>query len=708
MYVRDACLVLGLIFVTLSATGCGAPGGTESNQTGATSIDGSAKESGSANSGMESMKYSVPLIPRQEIFGNPDKARARISPDGTKLALIAPLDGVLNVWVGPAEDLQAIRPVTHDTHRGVVRFFWAYTSEHLIYLQDVDGNEDHHVYSVNLETDEIKDLTPIAGIKARIQEVSERFPEEILVGVNDREGHQLHDVYRVNIITGQRELVQHNPGFAGFITDDNYQVRLAQTFTSDGGQVYLMPDGQGDWREYLQIGAVDAMTTGLAGFDKAGSMFLLDSRGRNTAALKLLDLETGEETLLAENERADLSGIIAHPTEKHVQAVTFTYARREWQILDESIRGDINYLKEVAEGEIQITSRTLNDKLWTVAFIMDHGPIQFYLYDREQQQARYLFSSRRSLEQLPLVRMHAEVIPARDGLELVSYLSLPSGTDPDGNARPGCPLPLVLLVHGGPWSRDSWGFDPTHQLLANRGYAVLSVNYRGSTGFGKNFVNAADREWAGKMHLDLMDAVKWAIEERVCNPDRIAIMGGSYGGYATLVGLTFTPEVFTCGVDVVGPSSLLTLLENPPPYWMTFMPVMKKRVGDHTTEEGRKFLESRSPLFLADKIKRPLLIGQGANDPRVKQMEADQIVKAMEGQNIPVTYMLFQDEGHGFARPENRLAFNAVTEAFLAEHLGGRFEPIGDTFEGAVFTVPSGSQQVPGLAQALQSRDDSP
>lgn len=708
MHIRDVYLVFGLIFLIPSAMGCGVRTRTERNQTAATSIDRSVQEKEAANWGVESMKHSVPLIPRQEFFGNPDKARARISPDGSKLALIAPLDGVLNVWVGPAEDLQAIRPVTHDTHRGVIRFFWAYTSEHLIYLQDVDGNEDHHVYSVNLETDEIKDLTPIAGIKARIQEVSERFPEEILVGVNDREGHQLHDVYRVNIVTGQRELVQHNPGFAGFITDDNYQVRLAQTFTSDGGKLYLMPDGQGEWREYMQIGPVDAMTTSLAGFDKAGSMFLLDSRGRNTAALKLLDLETGEETLLAENEKADLSGIIAHPTEKHVQAVTFTYARREWQILDESIRDDINYLKEVAEGEIQITSRTLDDRLWTVAFIMDHGPIGFYLYDREQQQAKYLFSSRRSLEKLPLVRMHAEVIPARDGLELVSYLSLPDGTDPDGDARPSLPLPLVLLVHGGPWSRDSWGFDPTHQLLANRGYAVLSVNYRGSTGFGKNFVNAADREWAGKMHLDLMDAVNWAIAERVSDPDRIAIMGASYGGYATLVGLTFTPEVFACGVDVVGPSSLLTLLENPPPYWMTFMPVMKKRVGDHTTEEGRKFLASRSPLFLADKIKRPLLIGQGANDPRVKQMEADQIVKAMEDKNIPVTYMLFQDEGHGFARPENRLAFNAVTEAFLAEHLGGRYEPIGDTFEGAVFTVPSGSQQVPGLEQALQSRDDFP
>jgi dipeptidyl aminopeptidase/acylaminoacyl peptidase len=262
-------------------------------------------------------------------------------------------------------------------------------------------------------------------------------------------------------------------------------------------------------------------------------------------------------------------------------------------------------------------------------------------------------------------------------------------------------VPLVLNVHGGPWARDAWGFDAEHQWLANRGYAVLSVNYRGSTGFGKNFVNAANSEWAGKMHDDLIDAVEWAVDEGIAQKDKVCIMGGSYGGYATLVGLTFTPDVFTCGVDIVGPSSLVTLLENVPPYWIPFMPVMKVRVGDVDTEEGRAELLKRSPLRLVDKIKKPLLIGQGANDPRVKQLEADQIVKAMQDKRIPVTYVLYPDEGHGFLLEENRMSFNAVAEAFLAEHLGGRYEPIGDDFEDSSIHIPAGADQVPGVEEAL-------
>jgi dipeptidyl aminopeptidase/acylaminoacyl peptidase len=265
---------------------------------------------------------------------------------------------------------------------------------------------------------------------------------------------------------------------------------------------------------------------------------------------------------------------------------------------------------------------------------------------------------------------------------------------------------MILNVHGGPWARDDWGYDPEHQLLANRGYAVLSVNYRGSTGLGKEFLNAARKQWAGKMHEDLIDAVNWAVEQKIAQKDKIAIMGGSYGGYATLVGMTFTPDVFACGVDIVGPSSLITLMENPPEYWYSFMPMMKAHVGDWESAEGRKFLESRSPLFLVDKIKRPLLIGQGANDPRVKQAEADQIVKAMNAKKIPVTYVLVHDEGHGFARPENRFAFYAITEAFLSKNLGGRYEPIGDAFQGADFSVPSGKEEVPGLAAGL--KDNSP
>ena len=297
--------------------------------------------------------------------------------------------------------------------------------------------------------------------------------------------------------------------------------------------------------------------------------------------------------------------------------------------------------------------------------------------------------------------MQPRVIKSRDGLDLVCYLTLPPNLEIEGKGRAKEPLPMVLLVHGGPWARDSWGFEPHHQMLANRGYAVLSVNYRGSTGFGKKFLNAGNREWAGKMHDDLLDAVEWAIDQKIARKDKVAIMGGSYGGYATLVGMTFTPETFACGVDIVGPSSIVTLLNSIPAYWGPAIQIFKDRVGDHTTEDGKKDLMARSPLTRVQAIRKPLLVGQGANDPRVKQAEADQIVDAMQKHKIPVTYVLYPDEGHGFARPENRLSFYAITEAFLAKELGGRYEPIGEAFSGSSLTVPAGASNVPGLVEAL-------
>jgi dipeptidyl aminopeptidase/acylaminoacyl peptidase len=643
------------------------------------------------------------LIPRKQLFGNPEKSHARISPDGAQLAFLAPLDGVLNVWVGPAEDPAGARPVTRDTHRGIRSFYWAYTNAHILYPQDRDGDENWHVHSVDLGSGKTVDLTPVEGIAARIQGVSPGFPDEILVGINDRGERQLHDVYRVDISSGARTLLQENPGFAGFLIDDDYVVRLALTFTPDAGHLYLKPDPAAGWAEFSKVDPADAMTTHPVAFDRSGSAcYLLDSRDRDKSALTSVDLATGKTTLVVESDVADIDGVIVHPTLKHAQAVTFTDARQEWTVIDPEIAGDLDYLATVADGEIQITSRSEDDRIWTVAYAMDRGPVRFYLYDRPARQARFLFSSRRDLEELELSPMHPVAIRARDGLRLVSYLTLPRSSDPVGSGRPAGPLPMVLLVHGGPWARDEWGYNPQHQWLADRGYAVLSVNYRGSTGFGKEFINRGNREWAGAMHDDLLDAVEWAVSEGIAIRDRIAIMGGSYGGYATLVGLTFTPEVFCCGVDIVGPSNLLTLLQNPPPYWMPLMPLMKARAGDFTTEDGREFLRSRSPLFFVERIRRPLLIAQGAHDPRVKQSESDQIVEAMSERGIPVSYMLFTEEGHGFAKPENRQAFFAVTEAFLAEHLGGGHEPIGDAFEGATFTVPAGREGVPGLAQALE------
>jgi len=390
---------------------------------------------------------------------------------------------------------------------------------------------------------------------------------------------------------------------------------------------------------------------------------------------------------------------MVHPTEKTIEAVSSEYLRVDWKILDASIQADIDYLTTVADGDMDVIGRSLDDKVWAVQFVMDDGPVRYYLYERSEKKARFAFTSRKALENLTLSKMHPVAVKARDGLNLISYLTLPYWTDVDGNARPEKPLPMVLLVHGGPWARDSWGYNSAHQWLSNRGYAVLNVNYRGSTGFGKSFINAGNRQWAGKMHDDLIDAVQWAIAEKIADKEKVAIMGGSYGGYATLVALTFTPEVFACGVDIVGPSNIQTLLETIPPYWAPVLTVFTTRVGDHRTEEGREFLASRSPLTYVDRIRKPLLIGQGANDPRVKQSESDQIVRAMQEKNIPVTYVLYPDEGHGFQRPENRLSFNAVADIFLAEHLGGRFESIGDDFEGSSIEVPAGADTIPTLTE---------
>lgn len=645
-----------------------------------------------------------PLIPRDVLFGNPDRASVQLSPDGEQISFLAPKNGVLNVWVGPALDPDKAKPVTDDKKRGIRTYFWAYTSDNILYLQDKDGDENWRVYSVDLAAGTTKDLTPLEDVRAEIQEVSRKFPKEILIGLNDR-NRTLHDIYRVNIETGERELIEENEGYMAFLTDDDFKLRMAMKMTPDGGTDIFMPTEEGKWQQEMKIPMEDMLTTSPLDFDKSGQvLYLRDSRGRNTAALTALDLKTGELTTLAEDERADVNGVLQHPTEKNIQAAASTYERVKWQILDESIAGDFEYLRTVADGDFSVSSRTLDDKSWIVAYVVDDGPVRYYRYDREAKRAKFLFTNRSDLEELTLASMHPVVIKSRDGLNLISYYTLPPGSDTDADGLPEAPLPTVLLVHGGPWGRDGWGLNPLHQWLANRGYVVLSVNFRASTGLGKDFINAGNRQWAAKMHDDLIDAVNWAVDQRISNPEQVAIMGGSYGGYATLVGLTFTPDKFACGVDIVGPSNLVTLLRSIPPYWKPQLDLFTVRVGDVRTEEGRAFLKERSPLTYAQRIKKPLLIGQGANDPRVKQAESDQIVEAMQAKQIPVTYVLYPDEGHGFARPENRLSFFAVAEAFLAEHLGGRFEPIGGSFEGSSIEVPAGGENVPGLKAALEAK----
>jgi dipeptidyl aminopeptidase/acylaminoacyl peptidase len=645
----------------------------------------------------------VPLLPRELLFGNPERAAVTISPDGSKLAWRAPLDGVMNVWVAPAGDLAAAKPVTRDASRGIRVYFWAFDSQHVLYLQDRGGDENWRVYAVDLATGAERDLTPFDKVQARIEQVSPRHPGEILISTNDRD-EQLHDVYRVKLASGERQLVQKNEGYVGFSFDDDYRVRLASRFTPDGGLEILKANVSG-FEPFAKVGPADSLTTQPIGFDKSGNtLYLLDSRERDTSALTKVDLATGKSEVVYADPRADVANVLVHPTEQTLQAVSSTYLREEWKVLDPAIAADFEALGKAAAGEFAIASRSLDDKIWMVSYLQDAGPVTYYRYDRPTRKATYLFAARPALEGKTLAPMHARAIPARDGLELVSYLTLPAGSDADADGVPATPAPMVLFVHGGPWARDEWGYNSYHQWLANRGYAVLAVNFRGSTGFGKKFLNAGNREWGTKMHDDLIDAVDWAVARKIADPKRVAIMGGSYGGYATLVGLTFTPEKFAAGVDIVGPSNLETLLGSIPPYWAPLLAVFEQRVGELKSEEGRAFLRSRSPLFMVDRISRPLLIGQGANDPRVKQAEADQIVQAMKAKNLPVTYVLFPDEGHGFARPANNKAFNAVTEAFLARHLGGRVEPIGDDFEGSSVSVPEGAAALPGLAEALAAK----
>jgi dipeptidyl aminopeptidase/acylaminoacyl peptidase len=617
---------------------------------------------------------TVPLIPRETLFGNPQRVAPRLSPDGRRLAYLAPKDGVLNVWVGPAgspvggEDFE---PVTDDRKRGIRVYFWGEDDRHIVYLQDEGGDENWRVHAVDPSTKEDRDLTPFEDVQAQIVDKNVHHPDTLLVALN-RENPELHDVYRLTLSTGDLELVAKNPGnVVGWVADAGFRVRGALAATPEGGFDLLLreEDGAGEeagWRKYLSWDKEDALSSAPVGFTGDGEkMYLLDSRGANAARLVLLDLQSGATEALVEDPRYDVGQVVTHPETHEAQAAAVERARTEWVVLDDAIREDFEVIKGLDRGDFALASRDRADENWLVGFTADDGGASYYSYDRKEKRGEHLFDARPDLADYTLARMEPISFTSRDGLTVEGYLTLPPGSSGEG-------LPMVLNVHGGPWARDGWGYDPEAQWLANRGYACLQVNYRGSTGYGKEFLNAGSREWAGRMHDDLVDAVGWAVERGVADPERVAIYGGSYGGYAALVGATFTPDLFRCAVDIVGPSSLITLIESIPPYWKPLVATFHERVGNPETEP--EFLESRSPLFFVDRIKIPMLVAQGANDPRVKQSEAEQVVAAMKEKGIDHEYLLFEDEGHGFARPENRLVFYAAAERFLARHLGGRVE----------------------------------
>ncbi|MDQ4071091.1 MAG: S9 family peptidase [Actinomycetota bacterium] len=608
-----------------------------------------------------------PLVPRQVLFGNPERMSPRISPDGHRLAWIAPDEGVLNVWVNAVGvPLEAAVPVTKDRDRGIRSYFWAHDNRHLLYVQDVGGDEDFHLFSVDLDTGATQDVTPFEAVQARVDETDKRFPDTILVNLN-RDNPQLHDVYRLDLPSGELEKIVENPGFIGFLADAEFRVRAALAPRPDGGMV-LMARGteDGDWRPLLEWDQDDALTTSPLSFTLEGqALWMISSVGANAGRLVKLDIASGATEVVAEDPQYDVAGVRLHPDTREPQAVVFMKERAHYEVLDPAIADDLGALLALDPGDLNLVGQDDADRAWLAAYTHDDGPVRFYAYDRESREATFLFDHQPALSRYQLAKMEPFSFTARDGLTIHGYLTFPPG-EPREN------LPAVLNVHGGPWARDAWGFDAEAQWFANRGYLCIQVNFRGSTGYGKDFVNAGDKEWGAKMHDDLLDAVEYVVDQGWADPRRIAIYGGSYGGYAALVGAAFTPDVFACAVDIVGPSSLKTLIESIPPYWVPMISQFHTRVGNPETEEA--WMWERSPLSRAGDIRIPLLIAQGANDPRVKQAESEQIVAALKEKGIDHEYMLFPDEGHGFAKPENRLKFYAAAERFLAKHLGGRFE----------------------------------
>ena len=606
------------------------------------------------------------LIPRNILFGNPQKTSARISPDGTRLAYLAPVNDVLNIWVGTIGQ-DNFQPVTHDTDRGIRFYFWGSDNKHLLYLQDVGGNENWRLYATHLETGEIRDLTPFPDVQVQIIAHDKHFPHELLIAMN-KDNPQVHDIYHLDLNSGKLTLRAKNPGnIAAWTADTNLKIRGATAARPDGGMDFFVRDNENsNWRPLLSWSPEDALTSGPLGFSRDGQfVYLQDSRNVNAGRLVALSVATQALSVIAEDPQYDVDDVMINPDTYEIQAVAFTKDHTEWQILDEAIKLDFDRIGDIHQGDFSIVSRDDADETWIIAFTVDNGPVPYYAYHRKTQEADFLFDNQPDLSQYTLAHMEPVTITARDGLTLHGYLTSPVSEQQSN-------LPLVVNVHGGPWARDEWGYNPEAQWFANRGYACLQINYRGSTGYGKAFLNAGDREWGRNMHNDLVDSVNWAIQQGIADPKKVAIYGGSYGGYAALVGATFTPDLFCCAIDIVGPSNLITLIQTIPPYWSTFLSTFHKRVGDPATEEA--FLKSRSPLFHVDNIKIPMLIAQGANDPRVKQSESEQIVTAMKSKGIQYEYMLFPDEGHGFAKPENRLNFYAAAEKFLAQHLGGRYE----------------------------------
>lgn len=628
---------------------------------------------------MNPMDNLPPIIDRDIFFGNPEISGAQLSPDGKWMTFMKPLDDVRNIWIKKIDEpFDNAKAITADTERPIPGYFWSRDSKNLLYVQDKGGDENYHVYALDpmgtppagSQVPEARNITNVDGVRALIFSVPKSDPNVMYVGLNDRDA-AWHDLYKVNISTGNRELIRENTDqITNWIFDLNDELRLASRTNADGGTEF-MSIINGKFKQIYDCGVLE--TCGMNGFQKGNEKaYLITNKGDlDLTQLMSFDPVTGETEFIESdpNGKVDFGGVITSDINDELIATSYTADKTVLYFKNKEWEAEYNWLKKQLPGaEISIGSSTDDERKFLIYANSDTDPGATYLYNRDTKSLDFQYRPRPKLPVDDLAEMQIISYPSSDGLNIPAYLTVPKGMKAEN-------LPLIVFPHGGPWARDYWGYNPYAQFLANRGYAILNVNFRGSTGYGKDFLNAGNNEWGELMQDDLTWGAKHLIAEGIADPNKIGIMGGSYGGYATLAGMTFTPDFYAAGVSIVGPSNLMTLLESIPPYWESIRKMFHERMGDPNTEAGKAQLESQSPFFHAKKIKTPLMVVQGANDPRVKKAESDQIVVAMRDLGLPVEYICAPDEGHGFSRPENNMAFLAAAEKFLAKHLGGRYQP---------------------------------
>jgi len=615
-----------------------------------------------------------PRVPLKQFFDNPKYASAEISPDGKRLAFLAPADNRLNIWVCAADaSLETARVVTHEKARSVFSFEWSRDGRWIIYSHDSNGDENFHLFrtdpaqpdaaAVDLTPDPpTASLAPWQPSRADIIDLPTERPGEITVAWNKRDRHYF-DAYRIDIATGAATVVAANPGDVdSWHTDTHGRVLAAAALMKNTQtQIRVRPDETAEFK--LLATYNDDEQASVHAYSVDGSyLYLTSAHGADLTRLVKLDVKTGTETVIDQDPEFDVSGPLISDRTHRLLGVLYNKERLTYKAFDPQFQKDLDALAKVHDGDVNFGNSTEDENQWIVSFNSPTDPGATYLYDRATGTARFIFRPRPWLTPDVLVGMKPVTLKSRDGLTLHGYVTVSKGVEPHN-------LPAVLLVHGGPWLRNSWGYDAEAQFLANRGYAVMHINYRGSTGYGKKFVNAGDKEWGGKMTDDMVDATEWLIRQGIADPKRFGIYGGSYGGYATLAAMAFRPGMYACGVDYVGVANLLTFMNTMPAYWEDSRNILYKRVGNPNTEKD--FLRSRSPVYYADKIQGPLFIAQGYNDPRVNHNEAEQIVAALKKNGKPVEYMVKMDEGHGFRNPENRLDFYGKMEGFLDKYLGG-------------------------------------